>query len=1208
MTKMIALKLDFTCFVFVILLTQGSAQNTTIFEESTEATETTHLITAADPNTTDAITPVNDTVTGPNTFEESTEVPETTTFITTDATTLDESTEALETTHLVTAGSSTADYTTPIGANKTDTTTFHESTEAAETTHLITDDPSTTDFLTSAAGTVTDPTTIEESTEAQETTFNVTADQVTTDLITFAPNTFTGLSTADYTSPIGTNKTDTTTFHESTEAAETTHLITDDPSTTDFLTSATGNVTDPTTIEESTEAQETTFNVTADTTVTALGDANTTATTMTTSGDTSTTDATTDEESMEVTETTSFITIDITTFDESTVATGTTNLITNDATTFEDSTEATETTNIFPEATTMSASGDNSTTDATPDEESTEVTETTSFITIDPSTSDLITSAMDTFTDSSTVILSTSTAISKTDTTVTTSGDSSTTDATTFGKSTEVIETTSSVTADPSTTNLITSTTDTFTESTILEGPSTDFTTSGSTTATTTATNEQCDQDCDGCASCGFNMDKCVCKCIIGYQLTGNGKCDPIFCQQSTLMYPNSVDLINVTFPQTQAGFQNQSSDKCPPNTSNPGKPYGTRSCNVDGTWNQPKWISSCNTTAEDYTNVSFNSTEARQEAADNLEILTSSPDNLTLDEVLSTVEALNNVADAETLNNETSSAIVDTIGNLLNVPEEQFQQSGQAENLLQTLDSVGEKVELDEGETFQEVNSRVAVAVVRPTSKEAEKNFGFQYTSLSIPDELGFRSDQLITFFDSPSVAASSYIQVPPDALQDTSDNRVSFYAFPDDKLFQATDTREIYTENNILGSDVVLSATVVNATEPVSDLNEPVVMKFSLNANVASNTTLEGKCVFWNETGNGFWSNAGLLSQNFTNLSAECRFKHLTNFATLFSVIPVDTTPLDLITIIGSSISSFSLIILLTTFIFVRKMRTKGKFRSAFLLVNLGIALLILNISLIISEVPSLPTPSTGCTALAVIIHFALLSSLAWMMVEGVNIYIAVVHVMYARARINNRRIVSFSILWGWLMPAIFVAIVAAVNIENYTRNDSECWLSVDVEIYLIAIPAAVILGINLILYVVIFARVVCFRELNANKNHRADTRKNVLLSLILFTTLGGTWLIAFPMLATQNANEVVSTVFAYIFSILTALQGFFLFLLYVVRQYFTVDLFKDVARKSFSKLTSPFSNWNTATSATENYQIPRPGLVLESRSASTEGEASA
>ena len=74
---------------------------------------------------------------------------------------------------------------------------------------------------------------------------------------------------------------------------------------------------------------------------------------------------------------------------------------------------------------------------------------------------------------------------------------------------------------------------------------------------------------------------------------------------------------------------------------------------------------------------------------------------------------------------------------------------------------------------------------------------------------------------------------------------------------------------------------------------------------------------------------------------------------------------------------------------------MRTQGKFRSAFLLVNLGMALLILNISLIISEAPSFPAPSTGCTAIAVIIHFALLSSLAWMMVEGVNIYIVVVHV---------------------------------------------------------------------------------------------------------------------------------------------------------------------------------------------------------------------
>ncbi|XP_076800818.1 adhesion G-protein coupled receptor G7-like isoform X4 [Clavelina lepadiformis] len=744
------------------------------------------------------------------------------------------------------------------------------------------------------------------------------------------------------------------------------------------------------------------------------------------------------------------------------------------------------------------------------------------------------------------------------------------------------------------------------TESTTSENSTTDLTTISNLTTSITfstqaALTEPCDQSCDGCAGCDYNnISECACECIVGYQPTRDGKCDPVFCPQSTVMYPNSSDLINVTFPQTQSGFRNSSAEKCPINTSNSGKPYGTRSCSVNGTWNQPKWLSSCNTTAENYINAIFISTMEQQEAADNLEILTSSPDSLTSNEISLTVEALNNVVNVGTLNDKISSAVVATIGNLLSVSEEDLQQSGQAVSLMQTLDSVGEKVELNDGEIFQEINPAVAVVVVQLTSAEAQGNIGYQFASLRIPKELGLRSDQLSLFFDAPSLTTSSYIQVPPNALQTTLDNRVSFYAFPDDKLFRATDTSNMYSGDEFVASEVILSATVVNATGPVVNLDEPVVMQFFLNSTITSNITLEGKCVFWNETGNGFWSNKSLVSQNISNEFAECRFNHLTNFATLFSTIPVDTPGLDLVTIIGSSISIFSLVLLVATFTFVKKMRTRGKFRSAFLLVNLGMALLILNISLIISEAPSLPTPSTGCTAIAVLIHFSLLSSLAWMMVEGVNIYIVVVHTMYARIHITNRRVIIPSLLWGWLMPAIFVAIVAGVDINNYTRNDSECWLSVDVEIYLIVIPAAVILGINLFFYIAIVARVVCCRRnLTAGQNRTSETRKNVLFSITLFITLGGTWLIAFPISAIQHADDNVSIVFAYIFSVLTALQGFFLFLLYVVRQYFTKDLFKAVARLSFSKSTSTFSNLNTNM---RNYQIPRPDIVLE-RSTATD-----
>ncbi|XP_076823784.1 adhesion G-protein coupled receptor G7-like isoform X2 [Clavelina lepadiformis] len=709
--------------------------------------------------------------------------------------------------------------------------------------------------------------------------------------------------------------------------------------------------------------------------------------------------------------------------------------------------------------------------------------------------------------------------------------------------------------------------------------------------ATSASTSAPCISSCAGCESCHHDeMGDCVCKCFIGYKPT-NGKCSPLFCTTQTLDYPNNEDEIKVTFPDTQAGYQSSSIDKCPEDTSNAGKPYGTASCSIEGTWLQPKWLSSCNTAAESFINATFNSTEERQEAADTLEILTSDPGNLTSDDVSSTVEALNNVVDAETLDQNTSSAVVATVGNLLSVPEEELQLSGQAENLISTLDSVGEKIELSDGEEYEEVSSTVAIAVVQPTLQDAESDIGYQFTSFSIPDELGFRSDQLSTFINESSKTASSYIKVPPSARQQGSDNRVSFYAFPDDKLLRVTSTSETSSlTNNFIGSEVVLSATVVNATRAIADLIEPVMMRFSFTSIVTSDKNLEGKCVFWNETGSGFWSVEGLLKQNITAESAECQFNHLTNFATLFSTTSVNTLELDLITIIGSSVSIFSLVSLLGAYAFVKKMRSAKKFRSAFLLVNLAMALLVLNISLILSEQSFLQTSTTWCMVVAVIIHFSLLASLAWMMVEGVNIYVAVVHPLYTRTELTNLMVIIPSILWGWLMPAIFVAVVAGVDINNYTRNDAECWLRVDQELYLIIIPAAVMLGVNLILYIVILANVFCRRRPTLYSKQQSEIRKNFGLSVTLFVTIGGTWLIAFPMTGLETTNKDVSLAIAYVFSILTALQGFFLFVLFVVRQYFTVDLFKEFARKAYSGLTSTLS---LASGVAINFRIPRPDM---------------
>ncbi|CAK8686689.1 unnamed protein product [Clavelina lepadiformis] len=737
----------------------------------------------------------------------------------------------------------------------------------------------------------------------------------------------------------------------------------------------------------------------------------------------------------------------------------------------------------------------------------------------------------------------------------------------------------------PSTTTAKMTSENTTVESTFAAEIYTTDPTVGLSTTTPKMTSASCvDVICDGCSNCVYDTTKeCVCKCISGYKQNTLGRCEAVLCPEEMLNYPNTPGIV-VTFPFTQAGYSNASVDTCPDKTSNDGLPYGSRVCTLSGLWLAPNWLSSCDANAQSYIGITFNTTEERQVAADDLNIITSDPSSLNADDITTTVQALDNVMDAENLDKNTSSSVVATIGNLLGVSEEDLQKSGQAVNLMQTLDSVGEKVELNAGEEFQTVSSTVAIGVVQGNSTEFNSGIGYKFYSLSTPTELGFRSDQLGTFYSSkPDEQASSYIVLPFEVLMQSEANRTSFYAFLDDKLFRASTATGTYSGNDYIGSEVILSASVVNATK-AQNLGTPVVLKFTFTPNACNLTNVERMCAFWNENENGFWSSEGLVHQNITNETAECHFNHLTDFATLFSTTSISLPGSDLITIVGSSISAVCLILLVIIFTFNRKLKAGKKFRSAFLLVNLGIALLIFNVSMIVSEQPSVQ--KSGCEVIAVFIHFSLLASLAWMMVEGVVIYINVVHGIYARVHVTDRKMITSSLLWGWLMPLIFVAVVAGVDMDNYSREDAECWLRQDLVVFLVVIPAALILGINLILYISILTFIL-FRPRPRSSNRKSDVCKNVVLSVTLFVTVGGTWLFGFAIPGTRTYDENASIIFAYIFTISNALQGFFLFVLYVVRQHFTVDIFKQVINKTFYPISKYPKRNDDHFSGTEKQQ---------------------
>uniref|UniRef100_F6TPY1 GPS domain-containing protein n=1 Tax=Ciona intestinalis TaxID=7719 RepID=F6TPY1_CIOIN len=178
-----------------------------------------------------------------------------------------------------------------------------------------------------------------------------------------------------------------------------------------------------------------------------------------------------------------------------------------------------------------------------------------------------------------------------------------------------------------------------------------------------------------------------------------------------------------------------------------------------------------------------------------------------------------------------------------------------------------------------------------------------------------------------------------------------------------------------------VVLSATVEQTS--VNNLQEPVIIQ--LVTNTALNKTLSetSLCVFWNMTEN-LWSTSGSTVYETDQIKTICHFNHLTNFATLLargdSAEIVSSKALDIVSIVGSSISSFCLFATILCFLCVPKLRSGGKLRGAVLLINLSLALLLLNLLLIFSEQKFVYLSSNSCLAVGVLLHFALLASFGW------------------------------------------------------------------------------------------------------------------------------------------------------------------------------------------------------------------------------------
>uniref|UniRef100_G1QS61 Adhesion G-protein coupled receptor G5 n=1 Tax=Nomascus leucogenys TaxID=61853 RepID=G1QS61_NOMLE len=355
----------------------------------------------------------------------------------------------------------------------------------------------------------------------------------------------------------------------------------------------------------------------------------------------------------------------------------------------------------------------------------------------------------------------------------------------------------------------------------------------------------------------------------------------------------------------------------------------------------------------------------------------------------------------------------------------------------------------------------------------------------------------------------------------------------------------------NSSLLNNYVLGAQLSHGH--VNNLRDPVNISFW------HNQSLDGynlTCVFWKEGARkqlwGGWSPEGCRTEQPSRFQVLCRCNHLTYFAVLMqlspALVPAELlAPLTYISLVGCSISIVaSLITVLLHFHFRKQSDSLTRIHM-----NLHASVLLLNVAFLLSPAFAMsPVPGSACTALAAALHYALLSCLTWMAIEGFNLYLLLgrVYNIYIR-----RYVLKLGVL-GWGAPALLVLLSLSVKSsvygpctipvfdswENGTgfQNMSICWVRSPV------VHGVLVMGYggltSLFNLVVLAWALWTLRRLRARVDApSARACHDTVTVLGLTVLLGTTWALAFFSFGVFLLPQL------FLFTILNSLYGFFLFL---------------------------------------------------------------
>ncbi|XP_056228400.1 adhesion G protein-coupled receptor E1-like [Seriola aureovittata] len=289
---------------------------------------------------------------------------------------------------------------------------------------------------------------------------------------------------------------------------------------------------------------------------------------------------------------------------------------------------------------------------------------------------------------------------------------------------------------------------------------------------------------------------------------------------------------------------------------------------------------------------------------------------------------------------------------------------------------------------------------------------------------------------------------------------------------------------------------------------------------------------CAYWNER--GVWSTDGCYQQSSNDSHTVCTCEHLSSFAVLMALYPMEHTfGLRLVSKIGLIVSVLCLILSILTFKFCRSIQ--GTRTTIHL--HLCICLLVADVVFLVGI--SQTKPVAGCRFVAAMLHYFFLGVFTWMLLEGVQLYRMVVLVFNATIR------PLYLFVAGYVTPLVIVIISAISRPQRY-GTDQYCWLSTeDGFIWSFFGPVCFIIILNVYFFIItVWKLAQKFTSLNPDLSELHKIKAFTVTAVAQMCILGLMWVFgAFQFTNTTTVNIKI----AYIFTILNSLQGALVFILH-------------------------------------------------------------